>query len=586
VESWKVAFESHTDLGKYGSSALGLFALALRFGLDDLDSVAAESITEGSDDKKCDLLYIDKEDEGVAVVIQSYVSTVERASAPANKASDLNTAIAWLLQRPLEELPLGLQPSAKELRNCLNNNLLSNLHVWYVHNLPESKNVKDELDTVYTTVHTALTSHFPDAKTPTLNVMEVGSETLQEWYNEIQSPILISDSFSIEVPGGFELKAPKWEAYVTAVPATFLRQLYRNGKYKKYLFSANVRDYLGARKSDDNINNGIRRTAEEDPENFWAFNNGVTILTNEFTATPIPKSNALKLEIKGISIVNGAQTTGALGSLKNQPEASALVPVRLIKTTDADIIQDTIRFNNSQNRITAADFRSTDRIQKKLRDEMRQIPETEYEGGRRGGYADVIRRRANLIPSYSAGQALAAFYQDPTVAYNEKSDIWAKDSYYSRYFNEDTTAAYVVFAYSLVRAVEGRKIDLVEKSSKAPSSLTKSEQLQLEFFRKRGSIYLFVSAIASCIETFVGRAVPNPCRLSFGNSVSLRQAIAIWKRIVETTNPLATSLEEAIADGLKSATNVKKAINTFQSLVQSTREANKPIYDEFASKID
>jgi len=79
-------------LTRYGDNALGLFALALRFGLDDLDTVAADSLTDGSDDKKCDIIYIDP-DEGHAVLAQCYYSTRTRSSAPANKASDLNTAV-------------------------------------------------------------------------------------------------------------------------------------------------------------------------------------------------------------------------------------------------------------------------------------------------------------------------------------------------------------------------------------------------------------------------------------------------------------------------------------------------------------
>jgi len=38
-----------------------LSVLALKFGIDDLDTVAADSISDGSDDKKCDIIYINKD---------------------------------------------------------------------------------------------------------------------------------------------------------------------------------------------------------------------------------------------------------------------------------------------------------------------------------------------------------------------------------------------------------------------------------------------------------------------------------------------------------------------------------------------
>jgi hypothetical protein len=44
----------------YGDAqALMLFALELNFNIDDIDSVAAVSLTDHSNDKKCDLVFVD-----------------------------------------------------------------------------------------------------------------------------------------------------------------------------------------------------------------------------------------------------------------------------------------------------------------------------------------------------------------------------------------------------------------------------------------------------------------------------------------------------------------------------------------------
>jgi AIPR protein len=230
----------------------------------------------------------------------------------------------------------------------------------------------------------------------------VGNETLSDWYADSLSPILVDEQFNVVVKDGFEIQADQWSAFVTALPASFLYRLYK--KHKTKLFSANVRDYLGSRKTDQNINYGIKQTAEQSPDNFWVFNNGLTMLVNEFRF-PGRKDGGARLTIRGLSIVNGAQTTGAIGSLKKLPDPSAFVPVRLIKTANRDVIYDVIRYNNSQNKVTAPDFRSTDRVQKRLKEEMTRVPNAEYEGGRRGGHEDIIRRRANLLPSNTVGQA-------------------------------------------------------------------------------------------------------------------------------------------------------------------------------------
>ena len=91
---------------KYGANALLLYALQLRFDIDDIGTVAAESITDGYEDKKCDMIYIDS-NEGVAVVAQAYYKQnfQEGEHAKLTKAQDLNTAASWILGRELEDVP-------------------------------------------------------------------------------------------------------------------------------------------------------------------------------------------------------------------------------------------------------------------------------------------------------------------------------------------------------------------------------------------------------------------------------------------------------------------------------------------------
>ena len=580
MEPWETSFAARKDLNQYNDNAIGLFALALKYGLDDLETVAADSITDGAEDKKCDIVYVNR-DEEMAVVCQCYFSQKIKSEAPANKASDLNTAIGWLLQRPLEDLPDRIVSSAQELRSGINEGMIKTIHVWYVHNLPESKNVKQELLTVESTGSAAIANCFPEKKV-VIHTLEVGQRTLGEWYSDTQSPILVNDDFDVDINNGFEISGPGWKAFVAAIPTRFLYRCYK--KYKTKLFSANVRDYLGSRSSDSNINNGIKKTAETDSVNFWVFNNGVTILVNNYDTEKSEKTKKL-LKINGISIVNGAQTTGAIGSLSKLPSDKGFVQARFVQTENAELIQDIIQYNNSQNKVTASDFRSTDNVQKRLKEQIAKIPDAEYEGGRRGGYGDAITRRPNLMPSYTVGQALAAVHGDPVVAYNQKTKIWVEDKLYAKYFNEDTKGAHLVFTYGLLRAVENRKLYLIERSKKSESSLTTAEEQQLNFFRRRGSTYLLVSALAACIETFISRKIPNLFRISFGETISPKKSQEIWSKIVEVNSPLSIHLDEAFSDGLKSAEKVKTAIQKFQSLVQVTMNANAQIYQEFAAQI-
>ncbi len=578
ADAWEDAYKARFGKSKFGDDAIGLFALGLQFAFEDLDAIGSEIITGGSNDKKLDLLYFDKE-EGRCIIAQCYVAAAKKQSAPANKASDLNTGVSWLLSGALDKLPEGLRTSAEEIREAVKTGTLRELYIWYVHNLPESPNVRTEIATVEHTADAAIKKISPNAA---IRIMgrEIGSETLSALYRSSDSPILVTGEFEFDVPNGFRITGNKWSAYQTLLPGRKLFDLYKD--HGTELFSANIRDYLGSRLSDSNINNGIKATAEHAPHNFWVFNNGVTALVNQLKARKVKAG--YKLQVSGLSIVNGAQTTGAIGSLDERPDSKLTVPVRFIWTKDEALVEDIIKYNNSQNKISASDFRSNDAIQKRLKEEFNSIPDAEYEGGRRGGASDTIKRRSNSLPSYTVGQALAAFHGDPVTAYNRKSDIWIDDQTYSRYFNQETSAKHIVFVYSLFHAIGKMKLDLVEKS-RTPGALTKIEADQLAFMEKKGALLLICAAISDCIETVVGKAIPNKFRLSFGEQISPKKAEQLWLQVLPPLLSLVTQLNAAFSNNRITTELVKNAIPAFRNVAASVSGANKTTYRKFAAKV-
>lgn len=583
--SYQTAFDARTDLKKYNENALALFALQLRFQIEDIDTVAASSLTGGRGDKKCDLIYVDKE-AGYIIVIQAYMSqNPNKKAASSNKASDLNTAAAWLFNSSLEELPEGIRSAAGEVRSSLEANQIRFVQFWYVHNLPESKNVKDELQIVEQTVKNALQTQFKNSEVENVSTLEVGQTTLDEWSRALEAPILVTDKLNIPISGGYTISGSDWEAFVTAIPIRWLHEVFKI--YSDKLFSANVRGYLGSRKSDNNINSGIKSTAKDDPNDFWVFNNGITGLVYEFKESEANQSqercSANILEITGISIVNGAQTTGALGSLDTSPDPTGYVQARFVKCNNNITIRNIIEYNNRQNVVEASDFRSNDSIQRRLREEFKNITDTTYYGGRRGGSEDVIRRPSNLLSSDTVAQALAAFHQDPVIAYNNKSDIWRVDTIYSKYFTEQTSAEHIVFVYSLLRSVEAKKLRLADNSK--ASSLSKTEEEQLDFLQRRGAHFLLTSAIANCLETFLGKPVPNAFRVSFDTQVSPKKAEECWEPIVEVTIPFCKHLLTAVKKSLNSNDDAKKAISNFKDFVESAKEYHVPRFQSFAKLV-
>lgn len=565
-------YSSRDDLDRYKENALLLYTLQLKYSIEDIDEVATDSLVDGTDDKKTDLVYIDTE-RSEAVIAQGFFSQKDRDEAPANKASDLNTAVSWLLARQIDDLPDRIKSAARELRQKIEDDEIKRITIWYSHNLPESKNVRQELISVEHTLSSILREHYSEKEIES-HSLEVGLETLEEWYLGLTIPILMTDEIVIEDCSGFSNNGTDWNSFSTSMSANLLYELYKT--HSTYLFSANVRDYLGSRRSDSNINNGIKSTATDAPENFFVYNNGITALVNGFDYNTDTKT----LKISGLSIVNGAQTTGAVGSISEAPAESMLIPIRLIKCDNPDTVASIVKYNNSQNKINAPDFRSNDQHQKRITAEFSTIPQLEYTS-RRGGSADIIRRNPNILPSITAGQVIAAFHGEPSVAYNDKSKIWDSDSLYSKFFNDQTTAKHITLCYALMKTIEDLKINLLNTDGE----LMKEQENLLAFLRSRGSIILFTSAISDCLENLINRRIPNKFTVEFCRNVSLDEAKDLWRPIVEIGTSFVSQLNEGLQDGIKNQQRINSARSIFVSLMTAVRGANSEIIDAFANEI-
>jgi len=569
-------FEGREDLKKFKNNSLLLYALQLKYNIEDIEEVAATSLVDGNDDKKVDLVFIDIELEE-AVIAQSYFSSKERKEAPSNKASDLNTGVSWLLTRDITELPERLRSVAKELREGIHSNSIKKISLWYVHNLPESENVKQELKTVENTSKSILNENFYENDISDVVSLEIGINTLEDWYQSLTIPIQITEEIKFNNIDGYILKGNDWESITVPIPGKILYNLY--SKYGTKLFSANIRDYLGSRKADSNINNGIKETAKKSPENFYIFNNGITAIVNSFEFN----SSKKELLIKGISIVNGAQTTGSIGSLKEEPNSNLQILAKFIKPSNPDILPLIVKFNNSQNKITAPDFRSNDPIQKRLIEEFKILPGINY-SARRGGAVDIIQRNPNILPAVTAGQVLAAFHANPDVAYNRKSKIWESDKLYSTFFNEHTTAKHIFFIYSLLKAIEDKKHYLAIKEE-SEEGLTDNEQTQLSFLRTRGGIIFYITSISNVIEDILNKKIANKFSLEFCELIDINTAKDIWYPILDVLGAFSGTLKDGLNDGIKNKQKLDSALNTFKQFVNAIKISNKAQFEVFSSNV-
>ena len=146
-----------------------------------------------------------------------------------------------------------------------------------------------------------------------------------------------------------------YESYLAVVPGRQLAEIY--DRWGARLLEQNVRVFLQAR---GNVNRGLKNTLENEPEKFFAFNNGITATAEGITTRSTPDGLGLT-ELENLQIVNGGQTTASIHAAyrRKTPLAQVFVQMKLsiVEATVAETLVPRIsEYANSQNRVNAADF--------------------------------------------------------------------------------------------------------------------------------------------------------------------------------------------------------------------------------------
>lgn len=122
-------------------------------------------------------------------------------------------------------------------------------------------------------------------------------------------PFVIDDEFlgaeGLPVFKGADLPSGA-TAYIGVMPGEVLSKIY--DEYGQRLLEGNVRTFLDFR---GNVNRGLRRTLVAEPENFFAYNNGITLTADSATVRH-EKNISFVNDLENLQIVNGGQTTAAI----------------------------------------------------------------------------------------------------------------------------------------------------------------------------------------------------------------------------------------------------------------------------------
>lgn len=162
-----------------------------------------------------------------------------------------------------------------------------------------------------------------------------------------------------------------YTSYYGTVSAAAIGVWYR--EHGNRLFAKNIRFYKG----NTDVNEGIKRVLLQEPENFYYYNNGIKLLCRSIhRKVKDSTTNETGLfMLEGVSLVNGAQTAGSIGSVfAENPEqvSKANVMIQIIDLSQAsgETATQITKLSNTQNRIENRDFASLDPTQEKIRQEL------------------------------------------------------------------------------------------------------------------------------------------------------------------------------------------------------------------------
>lgn len=207
---------------------------------------------------------------------------------------------------------------------------------------------------------------------------------------------------------------------------------------RNILFGQNLRESLSKSKTYD----GMAKTIRTEPEKFWFYNNGITVIAEDYDAKSEGGDTVERIILKEFSIINGAQTTSALGRFLKDAEMEnnesdiehlkkVFVLARILKVTDDEFKSQIAIFNNTQNPITTRDMASNREEQLQLYHGLLDgIAPNIYMEIRRGMSApsDIKLYKHQYTTNVELAQlAYAGFVRDPFIAKDKKNAIFDTD---------------------------------------------------------------------------------------------------------------------------------------------------------------
>lgn len=211
------------------------------------------------------------------------------------------------------------------------------------------------------------------------------------------------------------------QSYLLVLPGELLASLY--DEHGERLLEQNVRTFLQFR---GNVNRGIKATIQNEPDMFFAYNNGLTATAEKIDLSP--RGDKI-CSITNLQIVNGGQTTASLFMSRKKHKvdlSSVYVQVKLSVISSGEverIVPQISKCANTQNKINLADFSSNHPFHLRIEEKSRRLWAPSPEGINQETHWFYERARGQFANAYAA---LSRAEQKKFLAINPKHQMFTK----------------------------------------------------------------------------------------------------------------------------------------------------------------
>lgn len=373
-------YSEHIDMSNVGSKGNDrefnlisrcIAALSVKIHNNELeDNLCADCVCDGSDDHGVDAVYVNH-DKRTVTIVQSKFDSSGNGSIGRSEINDFFNSCKEILLEKYELFNERFRRSEKELDKAYD----ASYKYIFVFSYSGGSQLSTEVDSIIDQCRKDF-NYDIGADSTTISIINL--DDLREYISNPNSVRIDMDDVEVLQYGLSDNPLPAVHGVITGDIVAHWWQCYGDK-----IFEKNIRGGLG---DSSDVNQAIKDTVINRPEYFYYFNNGITILVDEFE--PRRRNNTNRREsggfdFKNISVINGAQTISTIGDaylagdVAIEELSKIKISCRFIKSlvdTESkqqddlsDISLDITIANNNQNKVISRDFASKDPMQIELR---------------------------------------------------------------------------------------------------------------------------------------------------------------------------------------------------------------------------